>query len=173
MKKFRCLLLDAGPIIELHRLKLWGRFLECCEVTVARTVAEDEAQFTGEGLDKEHFDFTDDIAQNRIQVVDLDLPVVAAFRKTIPIALAQVDPGELVTLAFLVSQDLSWKVCAADNAVFRVLGYLGRGGQGISLEEILKEIGLEQNLKKQFTKNFRKDCTKQGEAEGIQRGSIY
>ncbi len=172
MKKFRCLLLDAGPIIELHRLNIWERFLEHCDVSVAQIIIDEEAQFAGEGLDKEYFDLTDDITQGRIQVIDQDLSIVAEFQKTIPITLAQIDPGELETLAFLVNQDRSWKVCSGDNAMYRVLGYLGRGEQGISLEEILQNIGLGHNLTKEYTKTFRINCTNAGKAEGIQRGRI-
>jgi len=109
MKKFRCLLLDAGPIIELHRLELWGDFLNAAKLT----------------------------------------------------------------LAFLFSQDGSWKVCAADKAVYRVLGYLGRGEQGISLEEIFRKVGLSRTFEWRFTEQFQKKYTSEGKTEGIQRGRIH
>ena len=41
MKKFRFLLLDAGPIIKLFELAVWDEFISRCDVTVCRTVAEE------------------------------------------------------------------------------------------------------------------------------------
>jgi hypothetical protein len=37
-------LLNAGPIIELHKLELWGRVLDRAEICVPRVIAEHEAE---------------------------------------------------------------------------------------------------------------------------------
>ena len=76
--------------------------------------------------------------------------------------------GEDETLAFLLNSVEDWKVCAADKAVFRVLGYLGRTEQGISLEEVLSEIGLGRASDWKFSKRFREKYTKLGEIDAIQ-----
>jgi hypothetical protein len=47
MKKFQFLLLDAGPIIKLFELGLWDKFIEKCDVTIPRTIVEDETVFFG------------------------------------------------------------------------------------------------------------------------------
>jgi hypothetical protein len=47
MKKFRFLLLDAGPIIKLFELGIWDRFIGKCEVTISRIVA-DEAKWASQ-----------------------------------------------------------------------------------------------------------------------------
>ena len=38
-------LLDAGPIIELHRLGLWHTVLERAEIAIPRVIAEHETKF--------------------------------------------------------------------------------------------------------------------------------
>ena len=40
MKKYQFLLLDAGPIIKLFELGIWGVFIKRCDVTVSQTVAD-------------------------------------------------------------------------------------------------------------------------------------
>ena len=37
MKKFKFLLLDAGPIIKLFELGIWDEFISRCDITVTRT----------------------------------------------------------------------------------------------------------------------------------------
>ena len=56
--------------------------------------------------------------------------------------------------------------------VFRVLGLLGRAEKGISLEEILIQIGLSRVLKKQYTKRFREKYTNLGQIDSIQGYNI-
>jgi len=50
-------LLDAGPIIKLFELDIWDAFIEKCDVTVARTVAEKEVVFANREDCKEYIDF--------------------------------------------------------------------------------------------------------------------
>lgn len=61
---------------------------------------------------------------------------------------------------------------AADGAVFRVLGLLGKGEQGISLEEILKEVGLHKKVEWEYTKKFREKHTRMGQQDSIQGHGI-
>ena len=75
-------------------------------------------------------------------------------------------------LAFLYSSSVDWLVCAADGAVFRVLGMLGKSEQGISLEEVLKQIGLYRNIEWQYTKKFREHYTRLGQKDFIQERGL-
>ena len=77
--------------------------------------------------------------------------------------------GEMESLAFLCKCSEDWKLCAADGAVFRVLGFSHRADQGISLEEILEKIGLSQSkLEEKYTKKFREKWTHRGKVDFIQ-----
>jgi hypothetical protein len=46
MKKFRFLLLDAGPIIKLFSLGIWDDFTKHCDVSISRIIANNEALYT-------------------------------------------------------------------------------------------------------------------------------
>lgn len=175
MKKFRFLLLDAGPVIKLFELGIWDEFIKRCDVTITRTVAEDEVVFAGSDFEKEFIDYGLHTyeKQGLITIVDVELAVVRKFYEAFTERYKQIiHPGEKETLALLCDSDSNWLLCAADGAVFRVLGLLGKSEQGISLEEVLERIGLARRLENQFTKRFRQRYTSLGAVDAIQDAGL-
>jgi hypothetical protein len=179
MKKFQFLLLDAGPIIKLFELNKWDAFIKKCDVTIARTVAEQEVVFATKEDGKDYIDLLHYEKQNLIKVIDVDASVVKDFYdKTSLTGKYDIHEGEEETLAFLCSSSQSWRVCSADHVVFRVLGKLSRSDQAISLEELLESVGLGpppawKNLNPtdrdwKYTKGFRKRWTQKGREDFIQ-----
>lgn len=168
-KKFQFLLLDAGPIIKLFELNIWNEFIKRCDVTITRTVAEQSA-FYGPDDAKEFIDFGLKSYEEKdlIKIIDLQPTVVRDFIKSLGQRYI-LHPGDDETLAFLINSAEPWKVCTADQAIFNVLGFLGKAEQGISLEEVLSEIGLGRALGWQFSKRFRERYTKLGQIDAIQR----
>jgi hypothetical protein len=123
MKKLQFLLLDAGPVIKLFELGIWEQFIEACDVTITRTVAEDEVVFASRGDDKEYIDLIRYEKQGQIKIVDVESSAVKTFYDKFDLLYKDIiDPGEKETLAFLHTSREDWRVCAADHAVFRVLG---------------------------------------------------
>jgi hypothetical protein len=178
MKKFPFLLLDAGPIIKLFKLDIWDAFIEECAVTISRTVLS-EAKWAGARSEDVPIELSCYEENGRIQVIDLDLSVIKAFYDRFDLRYkADIDDGEKETLAFLCDAEEEWRVCSSDHAVFRVLGLLGRGEQGISLEELLGSVGLgpppswknlnhrDKNWK--YTKKFREEWTRRGKEDFVQ-----
>ena len=84
-----------------------------------------------------------------------------------PTYLDRMDPGETDSLAYLCQSSEPWRITSGDGIVFKILGRLARGEQGISLEEILQQTGLVRELKWQYTKEFRLKYTRQGEHDSI------
>lgn len=168
MKKYQFLLLDAGPIIKLFELGLWDKFLDHCEVTVTQTVA-DEARFA-HGLDEDVcIDLGKDSEKGHLEIVEVMPKVVTGFHHQFSSTYkGQIHEGELESLAFLCNQSHHWKICAADGAVFKVLGLLGKADQGISLDEILKSIGLSTDLPLHYKREFRIRHSRQGQIDSIQ-----
>ncbi len=166
MKKYRFLLLDAGPIIKLFSLDIWDEFIKQCDVTVSRIIAEDQARYTEDGF--QHIDLNS--YENYIRFLDVGPDTVKRFLdKFDSLYKAIIHDGEKETLAFLYESSENWLVCSADQVVFKILGLLGKGEQGISLEEILKDIGLLQSsLEWKYTKKFREKYTKMGQMDSIQ-----
>ena len=171
MKRFPFLLLDAGPIIKLFELGIWDDFIRKCDVTISSIVA-DEAQYASREDYDVYINLESYKEQGFIRVIDVDLPKIQIFHDQFdPLYKAVIHPGEEETLAFLFHAREDWKVCSSDGAVFRVLGLLGKAEQGISLEEVLIQIGLSRELKKQYTKKFREAYTRRGQIDAIQGDS--
>jgi len=145
MKKFQFLLLDAGPIIKLFELGIWDEFIKKYDVTISRIVAEEEVVFAAGEEGKKYIDFGLKPWEEEgfIKIIEVEPSKVKDFyQKSNLRGKYTIDPGEEETLAFLHIQSEDWKVCSADGAVYSALGFLGKGEQGISLEEILWDIGL-------------------------------
>ncbi|HIJ66900.1 MAG TPA: hypothetical protein HPP87_01050 [Planctomycetes bacterium] len=168
-KKYQFLLLDAGPIIELFKLNIWDEFIDRCDVTVSKIVAN-EAKYASQELQDIRIDLEPYQDKGLIQILDTDSSLAKSLLNKLPESYADiVHDGEKQTLAILVGSSEDWKVCAADGAVFRVLGFLGKAEQGISLEEVLSEAGLGRALGWQFSKRFREKYTNLGQIDYIQR----
>ena len=172
MKRFPFLLLDAGPIIKLFQLGIWNEFITKCDVAIARTVAE-QAQYASQEFEDVCINLDSDEEKGLIKIIDVELSKVKAFHEKFDLQYKVIiHPGEKETLAFLYNTSESWRVCAADGAVFRVLGLFGRTEQGISLEEVLEQIGLSQKLEWKYTKKFREKHTRLGQIDSIQNKGL-
>ena len=173
MKKFQFLLLDAGPIIKLFELNLWETFIEKCNVTISRIVA-DEAKYASRDYTDVPIDLNPYETKGSINIIDVELPVVQKFHEKFNQSYQPIiHDGEKETLAFLCNSSDDWLICAADKAIFMVLGFLGRGECGISLEEILKQTGMSQSLEWEFTQKFRELYTHKGQIDAIQNTSTH
>jgi hypothetical protein len=171
MKKFRLLLLDANVVIVLCKLGLWDFVLEKCEVLLARTVLELEAQFyEDEYGEKHYFDLQEDVDAGTVHVIDVPLADVQAFMDLFkPLYLGDLDPGETESLAYLAKAKEEHLICSADKIVFRVLGALNRVEQGLSLETLLKQIGRTvKDLANEFSEEYRVKWIKIGQREQVQ-----
>jgi len=178
MKRFQFLLLDAGPIIKLFQLGIWDKFIERYDVTITSIVAI-EVKWASQ----EYQDIKIDLYsyKEHIKIREPEISVVGAFYTKLPNAYkndVEVEDGEVQTLAFLCDSSADWLLCSADHAVFRILGLLGKGEQGISLEEALKQIGLQPSIRWdkvtprdedwKYTKKFQDCYTQEGQRNFIQ-----
>jgi len=171
MKLFPFLLIDAGPIIKLFSLGIWDDFIKYCNVSISRIIADDQALYTEDG--KKHIDLNPYEEQELIKIIDVKPSVVKTFYDEFDLLYqADIHPGEKETLAFLYNSSENWLVCAADGAVFRVLGFLSKAEQGISLEEVLEKIGLSRKLEWKYTKKFREKYTRIGQIDSIQNKGL-
>jgi len=166
-KSLRLLLLDANVVIELHRLRLWSAIIDRCEVLLASVVVE-ESRYHEAGEIQTPLDLRADIAAKNVTVVEPELVTIQAFRRRFrPTFLERLDAGEAESLAYLSEIDGNCLIASADKIVWRTLGALSRGEQGVSLEEILNKIGMTKSLDHEFSKAYREHWTKRGFEEGI------
>lgn len=164
MTRPRLLLLDANIVIHLLELGIWETVIERCEIHLARTVVELEARFyEDEDGNRHDFDLPSYAQANRIHVFDVGVSELGAFRAQFdPVYFEKLDPGETESLAYLLTAPEECRLCSADKIVYRVLGNLHRGEQGIALEEVLQQVGLGRTLPRQFTRAFREEWTNKG-----------
>lgn len=85
MKRLRFLLLDANVVIKLFELGLWKSVIDKCEVLLARTVVDKEAEFFFDDDGQHAIDLSEDTSSNRITVVDVQASNLRGF-------LARFDP---------------------------------------------------------------------------------
>ncbi|MGC9454003.1 MAG: hypothetical protein ACP5HU_03990 [Phycisphaerae bacterium] len=167
-KKFRLLLLDACVVIELFKRGIWEDVLDRCEIHLARTVV-DEAHFYEDDLGERHyFDLLEYEADGKIAVFDVPLTEIRNFLSRFgPSYMESLHDGEAESLAYLFNSSEPCLICSADKIVYRVLGNTNKGEQGISLQEILEQVGLGRKLSKPFGKQYREYWTGKGMQEGL------
>lgn len=167
MKKFRLLLLDANVVIHLFEQGIWDQFINRCDVVLARTVV-DEAHLYFQDSRPFEIDLEPDIAAGRVAVVDVTVSDLMRFRSRFdPSYLDRLDAGETESLAYLLDSNDEFLISSGDGIVYRVLGRFHRQEQGLSLEEVLQQIGLTRSLPYQFTKAFRVKWINAGSQDAI------
>jgi hypothetical protein len=155
-------------VIKAFELGLWQKLVERCEIWLAATVIQEAAFFTTEDGNPHSIDLRLDVQENRVAKFELTLSELSAFRSSFdPSYLEKLDDGETESLAFLINSSEQSLICSADKIVYRILGNLKRSQQGISLEEILQQVGLGILLPRQFTKSYRQEWTSKGFQEGL------
>lgn len=169
MKRWSFLLLDANVIIALFKHGIWDQVVAGCDLHVAETVVG-EAHFYEDDAGARHdFDLGSYVASGRVKQFSVAVTDVTAFVNTFGADyMEKLDPGEAESLAHLERSSDEHLICSADAIVFRVLGNLDRGHQGVSLQEVLDKLGLSRRLPQQFTKAVRERWTGQGVAERLQ-----
>jgi hypothetical protein len=169
MSRLKLLILDANVVIHLHEFGIWAKLIAVCDVHLPGTVVS-EADFFEVDDERHYIDLNDDISQDRIHVFDVELSRIKAFRDQFDsLYVGGLDDGETEALAFLCDSPEPFVISSGDAIVYRVLGRLNRSDQGVSLEEVLKQIGLQRSgLPWSCTKKFREQYTKEGEIHAIQ-----
>jgi len=81
MKKFPFLLLDAGPIIKLFELGIWDEFIKRYDVTIPRTIVEDETIYADREDGREYIEYGLKSYEDRgqIKIIDADSQKVKWF----------------------------------------------------------------------------------------------
>lgn len=169
MPGLKLLILDATEVIHLHEMDIRAPLIEKCEVFLARTVVEKEVVYFRKNGEEVPINLDEDLAQKRVRVFDISIPGVKRFLDLFdPVYVSGLDPGETESLAFLTQSAEAFLISSGDAIVYRILGLLNRGDQGISLEEVLNKIGLQRaNLPNTCKKAFRERFSRDGRQYAI------
>lgn len=172
MPKLKLLILDAGVVIKLHEMELWSTIVDRCDIHLSMIVACQESKFHEVKEDDwgRDIDLSVDIESNAITIFDVVQEDVEAFKSQFDSNyFAELDAGEAESLAYLVNQNDDYFISSGDAIVYKVLGNLNLGEQGISLEEILGKCGLSRKIEGfQYSKAFREQLTAKGATDMVQ-----
>ena len=174
MSKLKLLILDANVVIFLNERGIWSKLIARCDVSLPFTVVDEASFFDDDNGERHYINLSDDISQGTVSVFQVSLGDLKKFQQRFDsLYISQIDPGELEALAYLCESSDEYSISSGDAIVYRVLGRLGKGEQGISLEEILASMGLQQtNIGWQFTKKFREKYTADGFTDMMQNRGL-
>lgn len=173
--KPRLFLLDAGPLIELHRLGVWQGVIARAHVIVPGIIAEREAHFWDAGDGVGHpIDIDPDRVAGRIEVIHAEASEVAGVAAQFDATMRErVDAGELEALALLSrSSDDPPRFCSADRMAVVALCLLGFAHLAVSLEQLLREIGLQRRLENKYRQKTLRDWLEQGRQRRLRREGL-
>jgi len=163
-------LLDAGPVIELHRLGIWEKVMDCCDLLVPRYIALKETVYWRKDDESIHsIRLQEDIKAGRIEAPETDsdqlLEVLNRFDSVMKDG---VDAGELHALTILHNWPKTTappEFCTGDRLATIALCLLGFSNLAISLEELLNRLGLSRKP----GRAFRREKMISWVADGVQR----
>jgi len=168
MKRLKFLLLDANIVIKLFELGLWDQIIERCDIFLSQTIVEHEARYYEAGEIQVRINLLPYIENNKLTVIDIHSSELQDFvNKFDPSYFERLDPGESEALAYLCRRNEPFRLCSSDSIVFKVLPQLDRVEQGISLEEVLQQLGLWRQLEWEYTKAFKERWTKIGQQDKV------
>lgn len=166
-----CVLLDANIVIKAHQLEIWLALIEKIKVMVPSIVVHDEALFSSRA--------TGDIPKN-INLLQLTqngkITKLTATAEELAKLQAMFDPvfgpelhaGEVEALALLQEDKAQGAYfCTSDRCAIQALAMIGMSGQGISMETLLRSVGLQKPLPGQYREDFFKKNLKQGQQNRI------
>lgn len=167
MSRLKLLILDACVVIQLHELGRWQQVVDQCDIHLSEIVARREVKF--DDANGTRIDLEPAIHSKAITLFSIDAVKVDAFRARFDNSyLGVLDDGEAESLAYMFDTKSEFLISSADKIVYRVLGNMNRGHQGISLEEILNRIGLTtSHLPPQYRREFRERWTQVGLEERL------
>lgn len=172
-------LLDAGPVIELHRLGLWQAVTERAELVLPGKVLDSEVVFWDAGDGVGHTIYLgEDAAAGRITVERAEpAQIVELLNRFDPTVRERVDQGELEAITLLLRWDHPRpEFCTADRMAVVALCLLGESSLLVSLENLLQRVGLGRLLQWRFSDKAMTQWRGEGQArrlsgEGLATGA--
>ncbi len=162
-------LLDAGPLIELHRLGIWERVVGRAELVIPSIVVEREAEFwDSEDGERKPIRLEPLIASGVIRKVEVDAAQVLETAALYDASIADsIHAGELEALTILRCWEGAERpsFCTGDRLATIALCLLGFSSLAVSLEELLERVGLTARPRPQFCR----DKMRRWVEEGVQR----
>lgn len=164
--KPRPLLIDSGVVFRAYRYSVWDKLILRVEVIVPSTVCRVEAQGY-ETLDGQWVAIDLPGLRDEGKIVELEATqdeLALPSQILAPSTLEELDAGEMEALCLMLSrQDLACSFCSGDGAAIRAIAMLGLSERAISMETVLKSVGLTKRLPRAFTEEFFQKHLRKGQ----------
>jgi hypothetical protein len=151
-------------------MKFWLNICNAYRVILPATIIEDEAFFfTSDTQKSQAIKLSKQVAERKITRLEASLEDYLRLKKRVnDNFLNGIDAGEKEALALLLSNPkIEILFSSGDGLALKALGILGIGHQAISLEEIIKRIGVKEIRKMpvHFTKKWLQNKVSEGVSE--------
>ncbi len=172
-KKSKQILTDTVVIINAHENGYWESLCNANHIAVPATIIENEAFYFQSDRGKVGMNPSEWVKNGKVTRIEADLEDFQSLQSKLnPDILASLDDGELEAIAILLSKrSKETRFTTADRAAIKALGVLGLSYQGISVEELLKNSGI--NHKGNFHQHFKKKWFQQILAEGLSEQHLW
>lgn len=166
----RCVLLDANIVIEAHALRIWTELKDRYELLIPSIVVINEAKyFHSSKRSSKSIRLGEQITRGEVYQLTATAEEYDALYKIFDsVFLQTLDPGENEALALLQANIVPDAFfCTSDAPAIKALAMLGLSHQGISMEMLMKKVGLVKALDTQFTEDFFKTHIRHGQIARI------
>lgn len=169
-KKSKQILVDAVVVIHAHECGYWNPLCNTYQIALPATIIENEVFYFDSSKGKIGLKPSIWIKQGTVTRIDATIAEYAMLAdKLSNDFMLGIDAGEKEALAILSSEKYkNYFFTTADKAAAKALGILGLGCRGISVEELLKNLGNPGNktrLPIQYSKNWLQKCITEGLSE--------
>jgi hypothetical protein len=164
----RLVLLDADVVIRAFELHIWDRLVDKYEVVLAGTVCNEVRDyFDPATAARKDINLKSYIADGRIKLVDAPLIWAAEIDAFCRARLGGLHgKGELESIAIVKHETRDVQFCTADGYAIRTMVLLGYGSRLVSLEKLLRSVGLSRKFETredyQYSDARFKKCLKDG-----------
>ena len=139
-------------VSELHAQGIWARFVRTAEVVLPAIVADEAHCYTAEDGTVRPTHIDDDIAAERVTVLDCDTEELQSIlRRFDKVLQERLHLGEIQALVLLVKWEGDPPLfCTADFKAIEATCLLGLAERLVSMETMLSSVGLPRQLKTQY-----------------------
>jgi hypothetical protein len=174
IKKSKQIITDAVVVIHAHECSYWNQLCNIYQIALPATILENELFYFSSDKGKKGLNPSHWVKQGMVSRLDAEIDDYEILSKKLSTHFMHaIDAGEKEALAVLMSEKFKdYLFTTADKAAIKALGILGLGSRGISVEELLKQLGSSANkikLSSQYTKSwFQKNI-----AEGMSEQHLW
>ncbi|HLE01295.1 MAG TPA: hypothetical protein VJB59_13615 [Bdellovibrionota bacterium] len=171
--KSRLVIFDADVIIGAFATNLWDSLVDRFDIRVTSIVLHSEVFFF-ENKDgtRVSIDLKSYVARGKVTELSASAEEIAALTdKVNPNLLNRIDDGEQEALALLLTGRFDDHLfCTKDTRAIKALGSLSLGAFGISLEELLAQIGMRNKIP---DPSYSKSAFELKKAQGLQEQAMF